>query len=117
MLVEVLTLEGCPHAAQAVELARRAIAEAGGVAEVQLVNVTREQADARRFLGSPSIRVDDHDVEPGADTRRDYAFSCRLYATPAGLRALPPEEWLHTALAAADPPARQEQLDDTAASS
>ena len=107
VLVEVLALEGCPHAAQAVELARRVIEEAGGVAEVQLVDVTREQADARRFLGSPSIRVDGHDVEPGADSRRDYAFSCRLYATPAGLRPLPSEEWLRSALAVRGPAGRQ----------
>jgi hypothetical protein len=105
VLVEVLTLEGCPQAADAVELARRVVAETGVVADVRLVHVTREQADARRFLGSPSIRVDDRDVEPGADARREYAFSCRLYPTPAGLRPLPREEWLHAALAARDPDA------------
>jgi hypothetical protein len=103
VLVEVLTLEGCPHAADAFELARRVVAAAGRDAEVQLVRVTRAQADAYRFLGSPSIRVDDVDVEPGAEMRTDYAYSCRLYATPAGLRALPPEAWLHAALAAHGP--------------
>jgi hypothetical protein len=100
MLVEVLTFEGCPHAATAFELVRRVIAEAGGAAEVQLVNVTREQADAQRFLGSPSIRVGGRDIEPAAEARRDYAFSCRLYATPSGLRPLPPEAWVRDALRA-----------------
>ena len=100
MLVEVLTSEGCPHAASAFELACRMVARSGSAADVRPVVIAQEQTEARRFLGSPSIRVDERDVEPGASTRRDYAFSCRLYATPSGLRPLPPEEWLSAALKA-----------------
>jgi hypothetical protein len=102
VLVEVLTFEGCPHAASALELARSVAADAGGTAEVRLVYVEQQQSEARRFLGSPSIRVDGRDIEPGAEMRRDYAFSCRLYSTESGLRPLPAGAWLRGALASAD---------------
>lgn len=100
MLVEVVTFEGCPHAAPAVALARRVADEAGISADVRLVDVADGEAERQRFLGSPSIRVDGRDVEPGADLRRDYMHGCRLYATSAGRGALPDETWLRDALVA-----------------
>lgn len=53
-----------------------------------------EQAQRERFLGSPTIRVDGRDIEPGAAARTDYGLKCRIYQTPAGLSGLPPDEWL-----------------------
>jgi hypothetical protein len=100
MLVEVLTFVGCPHAAGALQLARSVSADVGAAADVQLVYIEQQQADARHFLGSPSIRVDGRDIEPGAETRRDYAFSCRLYSTARGLGPLPDQAWLRDALVA-----------------
>ncbi len=98
MLVEVLTFEGCPHGAAALQLARRVAAEAPGATEVRMLNVEMEQAEVVRFLGSPSIRVDGHDIEPGADARHGYSFGCRLHATADGLQPLPAEQWLRDAL-------------------
>jgi hypothetical protein len=50
---------------------------------VRLVNVeTPEDTQRLRFLGSPTIRVNGHDVEPGADQRQDFAYACRIYRTP-----------------------------------
>jgi hypothetical protein len=98
VLVEVLTFEGCPHAAPAVELAQRVVREAGGDAEVGVVTVAEGATEAMRFLGSPSIRVNGVDVEPGAQSRRAFAHGCRLYPTPTGLRPLPLEEWVREAL-------------------
>jgi hypothetical protein len=98
VLVEVMTFEGCPHAADALTLARRVATLTGSATEVRLVNVAEHETSTHRFLGSPSIRVDGRDVEPHADARRDYAYACRLYATPTGLRPLPPEAWVRHAL-------------------
>ena len=99
MLVEVITFAGCPHAADALVLARRLAAQVQGGIEVRLVEITERDVLEQRFLGSPTVRIDGHDVEPGAGSRRDFAFSCRLYQTPSGARPLPPEEWLRAALA------------------
>jgi hypothetical protein len=57
-----------------------------------------EAAVAQRFLGSPTIRIDGRDVEPGADERFGYAISCRMYRTSVGLAGQPNEQWLRDAL-------------------
>ncbi|HET8892570.1 MAG TPA: hypothetical protein VFM96_00535 [Gaiellaceae bacterium] len=49
-----------------------------------------------RFLGSPTVRVNGRDVEPGADEREGFAFGCRVYANGAGL---PDERLVRDALA------------------
>lgn len=55
------------------------LAELGVQAEVSELEVRdREQAERPRFLGSPTVRVDGIDVEPGAHARRDYGLSCRM---------------------------------------
>ena len=102
--VEILTFEGCPNAAAAAGIVERVVAETGADAEVRHVRVEDPaHAERLRFLGSPTIRVDDRDVEPGADARSDYVFACRVYRTPGGPAGVPDETWLRQALAA--PPA------------
>jgi hypothetical protein len=98
-LIEILTFEGCPHGDPAFELAQRVVRETGTEAEVRRVDVPNaEAAVAQRFLGSPTIRIDGRDVEPGADERFGYAISCRMYRTSVGLAGQPNEQWLRDAL-------------------
>ncbi len=69
-------------------------------AEITLVAVnTDEEAQKLRFPGSPTIRVDGEDLFPAPD-RAEYALSCRMYATPEGLRRSPTAEMLEEALTA-----------------
>ena len=98
--VEVLTFVGCPHAEPALELVTRVVRELGVGADVRRVDVPDSQAAAtQRFLGSPTIRVNGRDVEPGADERSDFVLSCRLYRTESGVSGQPDERWLRDALA------------------
>ena len=55
-------------------------------------------AQSERFLGSPTLRVDGVDIEPGAGDRSDYGLKCRLYETEQGLRGAPADEWVLDAL-------------------
>ena len=55
-----------------------------------------------RFLGSPTVRVNGRDVEPGADDRDDYVFSCRIYRNQGGVSGQPDERWLRAALGGDD---------------
>ncbi len=105
-LVEVLSMDGCPNRDAALALVHT-IAERSGIdVDLRQIRVRTVQDALRlRFLGSPSIRVNGRDVEPGADVRCDYALGCRLYATPDRPSRLPQPEWISTALAAATPPA------------
>lgn len=97
--VEILVFEGCPNAEAALDLVERVADELQLAAEVEVVVVPdAEAAERTRFLGSPTIRVDGEDVEPGAEQRTDYFLSCRVYRTNAGLSGQPDEDWLRQAL-------------------
>ena len=97
--VEVLSIEGCRHRPAALALVQRVQADLGIDAEVHTSTIADQQAaEQARFLGSPTIRVDGHDIEPGAERRTGYAHACRLYRTTAGQ---PDERWLRAALLAA----------------
>ena len=101
-LVEVLTFEGCPHAEPALDLVKRVLADSGVGATVRRVDVPdSEAAVAQRFLGSPTIRVNGRDIEPGVVERDQYVLSCRIYRTDSGITGEPDEQWLREALSAA----------------
>lgn len=105
MTVEVLYFDGCPNHAVLLPHLRELLISAGASADVELVRV--EDADAaerERFLGSPTVRIDGKDVEPGADQRTDFGLKCRLFTTPDGLRGMPPDEWVLTAVRRAQMP-------------
>lgn len=93
--IEVLFFGGCPNHEPTVQLVRDVIADLGIAAEVHEVSVEENRdVERRRFLGSPSVRVNGRDIEPGADDRAEFALSCRMY----GDSGVPPREWLVAAL-------------------
>jgi hypothetical protein len=97
--VELLYFDGCPNHEALLPRLRELVADAGISAHVELRRITDDEAAQReRFLGSPTVRVDGRDVEPGAESRTDYGMKCRLYRTANGLSGQPAEEWLRPAL-------------------
>ena len=97
--VEVLFFEGCPNHEAARELVRRVADDVGVDPDVTLVDVPDAEAAKRlRFLGSPTVRVDGRDVEPGADEREQFQHACRVYRTPEGFQGQPDERWVREAL-------------------
>lgn len=97
--VEILFFDDCPNAVAARELVERISAELAIEPEISLIRVeTPEAAKQTRFLGSPSIRVDGRDVEPGAEARAEYVLSCRVYRTATGLTGRPEDAWVRDAL-------------------
>ena len=96
MKVEVLFFDGCPNYEPLLPHLRALLASAGAEdTDVDLVCVEdADAAEAERFLGSPTVRIDGQDVEPGADRRSDFGLECRLFATPDGLRGMPADEWV-----------------------
>lgn len=99
MVIELLYFEGCPsHEALLREL-RKLLASEGIEEKIELRRVeTIGQAERERFLGSPTVRIDGTDVDPGAAGREDFGLKCRLYRTGAGLEPVPPSEWIRAAL-------------------
>jgi hypothetical protein len=96
--VELLYFDGCPSYAALRPRVERMLTERD-LGEISLVPITSvEEAEAHRFLGSPTLRVDGCDVESGADERTDFGMKCRIYATADGLRPTPSDEVIAAAL-------------------
>jgi hypothetical protein len=93
--VELLFWKGCPSYPEAEELLRDVVGEAA--VEVHEVT-TQEEAEALRFPGSPTIRIDGVDIDPdGAQARP--ALNCRIYRLPNGrVSPVPTREMLEAAL-------------------
>ena len=98
-LVEILSFAGCPNHLGAIELVERVSGEVGLDPEIRVLDVPDQDAAERlRFLGSPTIRVGGRDVDPRAEERSDYALSCRVFRTEAGIAGQPDERWVRDAL-------------------
>src|SRR5829696_6581714 len=99
--VELLYFDGCPNQESLLRGLERLLERNRVEAEIVLRRVESvEQAERERFLGSPSVRVDGCDIEPGAVDRDDFGLTCRLYRTSDGLVGEPPDEWVLAALGA-----------------
>jgi transposase InsO family protein len=73
MLVETLHFDGCPNHNATSELVERVSGELALSPEIRQVEVPDpETAERLRFLGSPTVRVDGNDIEPGADARDQF---------------------------------------------
>jgi hypothetical protein len=76
MKIELLYFDSCPS--WQVGLGRR----------VELVQVLDDKdVNEKKFLGSPSFRI--NGVELWDEQRNVYSLSCRVYATPKGMRGSP----------------------------
>lgn len=95
--IELLYFDGCPSHQQLLPTVEQLADQSG--AEVQLRRVeTPEAAESERFLGSPTVRVNGRDVDPGASERTDFGLKCRIHRSDDGASPLPPEAWIRAAL-------------------
>ena len=97
--IEFFYWEGCPSHPEALELLHAVLAEHGIETPVELREVrTHEEAAELRFPGSPTIRIDGRDVDPGGATG-EPALVCRVYRLPDGRPSpVPSREQLEEAL-------------------
>lgn len=73
--IECLFAPGCASRQDTVDLVDKAVGEQGLAAAIrEIVIASPEEAVRSRFLGSPSIRVNGRDIEPGADGRSDFGM-------------------------------------------
>lgn len=97
--IEILYFDGCPNHERVLEHLPQLLEREQIAARVDLLNIsTEDQAEHERFLGSPTVRVNGRDIDPGAGNRTDFGLKCRIYQTTAGLSGTPPDEWLLAAL-------------------
>lgn len=83
--VELLAWSGCPSHPAAEQMMRAILADLGlADVPVQLTWIEDEQTAARRrFVGSPTFRVDDQELIP-VDASDRYGLTCRVYQLADG---------------------------------
>jgi hypothetical protein len=96
MQIDILYFEGCPNHVPTVERVKQIVADMGLTVPVTEVQITTpEEAQQRRFLGSPTVLVNGVDIDPHARQQQRYGVSCRVYLGVAGL---PPDDMIRAAL-------------------
>jgi hypothetical protein len=100
--IEILHVAGCPNDGPARVLVEQVAAELQIASTIELVEVRdADSAKELRFLGSPTIRVNGRDVEPGADGRDEFVLACRIYRAERGTAGWPDIDVVREALAEA----------------
>jgi hypothetical protein len=97
--IEILAREDCPSRGMAIAVVERVVAETGVSARIEVVDMTsEEQAQERRFPGSPTVRVEGRDVDQRLNGRTEFTLADRVYRTDRGLAGWPDASWVREAL-------------------
>jgi hypothetical protein len=97
--VELLWFSDCANHPAARAILEEVIADVAPGTPIRDIDATDPATAASlRFPGSPTIRVDGRDVDPGYADPGDYTPRCRRYRTSDGLRGLPARSWIEEAL-------------------
>jgi len=100
--VEILARKDCQCRGMARIVVERAAEEVGIPVDLTVIDVTSvSQAKKRGFLGSPTVRVNGLDVEPGTNGSRDVTLGDRVYRGDRGLQGWPDARWIRAALVVA----------------
>ena len=101
MDIQFLWFDGCPNHGAARVLLTDVLASRGlgGFEDIDAGDA--DVAERHRFPGSPTIRINGIDIEPGYVDPEDYTPRCRVYVTTSGLKGVPERAWIVEALESA----------------
>ncbi|HLF78027.1 MAG TPA: nitrate/nitrite transporter NrtS [Dehalococcoidia bacterium] len=98
--VQFLWFQDCPSYIQArqmlMDVLRARRLERVALEDIDATDL--EVSKEYRFPGSPTIRVNGRDIEPGFEDPGEYIPRCRIYWTPGGASGIPAREWIEAAL-------------------
>ncbi len=98
MKIELLYFDDCPSYQEARAMMEQILAEERIGAQIEMVRVADDDdAQAKQFVGSPTLRVNSVDLFP-EKVSGIFAMQCRVYRTPQGFKGVPTKEMLHDAL-------------------
>ena len=104
MKIELLWFDNCPNHEPAERILAEVLSSHGVTDPIDRIKVPDLETGKRvTFPGSPTIRINGVDVEPGWEPCEECTPRCRLYATADGLRGLPERTWIVRAVEAALP--------------
>ncbi len=99
MTIDFLYSEDCPYHEEAFQALLKVLKRNGWAAGIHRIVVKdMTQAERNRFLGSPTIRANGHDLEPGAGSRTDFGLGCREYTIGGKKTSVLTEEFIEDAL-------------------
>lgn len=99
MQIELFYFDGCPNHEAAFTVIAEALDALGLQSSITRVRVVDDRdAIAKRFLGSPSIRIDGHDLEVSDEANAGYSMRCRRYRDGDRIVGYPPKELVLSAL-------------------
>lgn len=91
--IELLYFDGCPNHEVALMNLREALSELAIEAEIKLIHVDDDEAAKKhKFLGSPSIRIGNADLEDKGDG--EYSMQCRRYLAGSTMLGYPPRDMI-----------------------
>lgn len=74
--VEVLSIKGCPATPPTISLVRSTAKELGIDAEViNIVINTLEEANERRFIGSPTVQINGREIDPSMRSVNQFGLT------------------------------------------
>ena len=98
MKVELYYFKGCPTYMETAENLKRALKKLAIKENFALIEVVNaEDAVEKRFLGSPTIKVNGTDLE---NNDGEFVFGCRIYSIAGKITGTPTEEYILTRLKA-----------------
>jgi len=99
LTIDFLYTDDCPHCSEALIALKEVLSEEHVEADLNMTMVASEEgAEQLKFLGSPTIRMNGEDIEPGIKHRADYHGHCRLYVYHEQIFDQPPKEMIREAL-------------------
>jgi len=99
--IDLLYIDGCPNMAKAERIVQQVLDELGAAGTAQIIKTlvkTYADAETLKFLGSPTIRVNDIDVEPDAELQGEFGLHERNYRIHGVDSELPDMKWLRDAV-------------------
>ena len=97
--LELLYFDGCPSWEHALENLTRALQLEQVPDEVEMIQVADPaDAQAKRFIGSPTIRIDGMDVEGPDAEGRGHPYGCRVYTDAGRMVGWPSVDQIRQAL-------------------
>ena len=97
MKIELFYFDGCPSWQSGLKNLHSALKANGLDVSVELVQVMdNDDAARKKFLGSPSFHI--NGVDLWDEEREVYSMSCRVYATPEGMKGGPTISMLQDAI-------------------
>ncbi len=99
MKIELLYFDGCLAYQTALKYVEEVIREKKLGVRVEMIKIKGDEMALRtRFLGSPTVRLNGLDIEPGAEEIRDFSMRCRLYLEDDEVNELPSKKMIRRAI-------------------